>query len=572
MKKKIVDFTEGSIVTKLIVFMIPIVLGNIFQNLYNTVDAMIVGRFVGTNALAAVSVSSASTGFIASFFTGMSIGASVISSKAFGTKDEENIGRSMRVTFTFSVLFGAALSLLGFVFATQILNISQPDPAFWNDALIYLQIYLIGMIFTSTYNIGSGILRAIGDSSSPTQILLVTSIVNIVLDLVFVAVMSMGTKGAAIATVIAQAVSAVLVYIKIKGNRPDFRIAVFEMFPNMAIVKENLRIGIPSGLQYAVTGLSNVFVWKYINKFGPAATAGVGAFQKVERLVDMPGKGFGSAVTTFVGQNMGAKNYDRVKKGVRIAMIECLIFNLIMSWGAYFFAEPLIKLFIEDPEVIRIGVDMLRHLAPLYFVLATRDIYLGALRGFGDTKIPTILTIIGMVGVRQVYLAISSRFRFDMINVYNCYTYAWFAAAILMVGYYVKVKNNYLNPEAAVIGAAETAEIEEPADEAEALAEKFYTEDEPSAEDLEKDSAADLAEKYDSVSEAAEIALESSAAEDQAEAVSAAAQAVADAAEGLEAAAEGLGAAAVDETEKISDEILEDAQQTVEKVFSEEKS
>lgn len=443
-----VDFTQGPITSQILVFSIPIVLGELFQNLYNSVDSLVVGNFVGSNALAAVSVCDTLSNLLVGFFTGMSVGSSVVVARAFGGGDPEELSDSIRTAFGFSVLLGAALSLLGILLTPVLIDLAVPPPEVRTEAMSYLRIYLAGLMFTVIYNIGAGILRAVGDSRSPFLILLLACIVNIILDLVFVVALSLGVAGVGIATVISQGLSVLLVYRRIAQFDPQFRFAPRQLGAHRTIIADVMGIGMPSGMQSALISFSNLFVWRYVSGFGPEAMAGIGVGQRVDKFVSMPCKAFGTTITTFVGQNTGAGDYARAKRGVRSCLL--LSFTVAICLGAtvFIFAPSCAALFDPNPAVVEIGVAMMRTMLPFHSFFAMREVYIGLLRGYGNSRMPMLLSLVSMVGLRQLFLSISMRLRPDLINIYLCYPLAWIATALLIWGYYRMVRRRYEPQEA----------------------------------------------------------------------------------------------------------------------------
>lgn len=443
-----VDFTQGPITGQILIFSIPIVLGELFQNLYNSVDSLVVGNFVGSNALAAVSVCDTLSNLLVGFFTGMSVGSSVVVARAFGSGDREELSTSIRVAFGFSVLLGAALSLLGILLTPVLIDVVAAPPEVRAEAMSYLRIYLAGLMFTVIYNIGAGILRAVGDSRNPFLILLLACCVNILLDVVFVAVLSLGVAGVGIATVISQGLSVLLVYRRIARFDPAFRFAPREIGVQRGIIADVMGIGMPSGLQSALISFSNLFVWRYVGGFGPEAMAGIGIGQRVDKFVAMPCKAFGTTITTFVSQNTGAGNYDRARRGVRSCLTLALLVAVTMGATVFFFAPACAALFDPNPAVVEIGVAMMRTMLPFHSFFAMREIYIGLLRGYGNTRMPMLLSLVSMVGLRQLFLSVTMRLRPALINIYLCYPLAWAATALLIWGYYRAVRHRY-EPQAA---------------------------------------------------------------------------------------------------------------------------
>lgn len=431
-----INFTEGGIVRNLILFAIPIILSELLQNLYNSVDSIVVGNFVSGAALAAVSVCSPITNLMVGFFNGMSLGNTVVVARAFGSGDAEQTRRSIRYAFTFSVALGVFVSTLSILLAPTLLRITDCNEEIYREAIVYLRIYLGGVMFMVIYNCGTGILRAIGDSRSPLKILAVTSAVNIVLDLLFVGAFSWGTAGVGIATIIAQGISVALIYAQISRRSGTTCIAFAETWRDgRRTVLSSLNVGFAAGLQSALIAFSNIFVWSYINAFPTAVSAGIGAANKVDRFVVLPCKSLGMTATTFVSQNIGAKKYRRARNGVWYGMGLSAVVTGVLCILLYFFAESVIRCFSQETAVISAGAGMSRFLAPLYGIMVIREVLTGYLRGYGRSRMPTILSLLGMVGVRQLFLAWAMP-RYGSIRViYACYPIGWGSTMIFLLIY-----------------------------------------------------------------------------------------------------------------------------------------
>ncbi|MGN0983625.1 MAG: MATE family efflux transporter [Gemmiger sp.] len=438
---KQIDFTTGSLTKQLILFSFPLVLGELLQNLYNSVDALVVGNFVGDTALAAISVCSTLSSLLVSFFNGMSIGAIVIVSRVFGGKQQDLLRRYIQVTFTFSALLGVTLSILGICSTEFFIQLSDAPPDVYQEAVTYLRIYLAGLMFTVIYNVSAGILRAVGDYRAPFLILFLTCCVNIVLDLVFVAGFRLGVAGVSFATVISQFVSVVAVYLRLCRLS---RARCFSLGQTVRygrdIVPELLNIGMPSGLQGSLVSFSNLFIWRYVNQFGSAATAGIGVAQRLDKFIAMPCKAFGTTATTCVSQNIGAKNYERGRAGVRRCLLLSVSVVTVLEIVVLVFSRQCVALFNSSPEIVEIGAAMMRTILPMYIFFALREILYGVLRGHGYTQITTVLSLVGMVGIRQLFLAVSMSIRPAITNIYWCYPIAWGSTMLLIFLYYLIVR------------------------------------------------------------------------------------------------------------------------------------
>ncbi len=438
-----IDFTQGRLVPSLLLFALPIILGEMFQSLYNSVDSMVVGNLVGKTALAAVSVCSPLSSFFVGFSVGMSIGATVITSKAFGRKEVERLQVTVDTACSFALFLGLILSVAGVLTASWLLQLVSVPEDVYPEALAYLRIYMGGLCFTIQYNIVTGILRSTGDSRTPLLILLFSAVINLALDMVFVYALRWNVRGAAIATVLSQLISCALAYGALKRAFPRFAMDGKKLIQNRAIAREMMRIGMPSGIQYSLTYLSNIFVWRYIARFGASVMAGVGVAQKINKLVDYPCKGFGSAITTMISQNVGAGDEKRVKTGIRSGMLVSCGIILGLSGAVYLLAAPLSRIFGDAADVIEISVKMLHVITPFYVFMVIREVFVGILRGHGISFPVMVLGLAGMVGVRQAFLAVSMAMNPTPMNIYACYPIAWFATALLMYICYLVRKNGF---------------------------------------------------------------------------------------------------------------------------------
>lgn len=444
-KRKSLDLTEGNIIPRLMVFAAPILIGQIFQTLYNSVDSIVIGNFVSddpvvcTNALAAVTASSSIANFLVGFFVGMSSGASVLFSKNFGAKDYKALDDSIHTTLLFSVIFGILVAILGVIFTPALLRmVSCPEEVF-SDAETYLRIYLLGALFLAMYNVAAGVLRSIGDSQAPFYYLVLSSCMNIVLDILFVAVMKMGVAGVAIATVIAQGASVVLSILRMMKMDEAYCFRFHKLKIHGRLLKEVIRLGLPAGLQSSITGLSNMYLQRYMNTFSTAAISGIGSAMKIDQFAGMPCNALGLAMTTFISQNIGAGKPKRARQGNRIAAIAVLIMVAIVGIPVYFFADSLVGLFGKDPAMIGYGVGMLKVIMPVYLTMGMQMLFGGIIRGYGYSTMTMLFSLFGMVAVRQIFLAISLNIHHEVSYIYWGYPIGWTASLILMLGFYFLV-------------------------------------------------------------------------------------------------------------------------------------
>ncbi len=349
----------------------------------------------------------------------------------------------MRNTFAFSAIFGAMLSLTGILLTPWLINLISVPQNVFGDAVVYLRIYLAGMLFTVIYNLAAGLLRAIGDSRGPLNILIMVCFLNIALDLIFVRVLRLGVAGVSIATVISQFVSVAVAYFRLKGHDPAFCLTFRELSREKKIIHRMISIGLPAGMQNSLISFSNLFVWRYISSFDGVAMAGVGTAQRIDRFVALPSKAYGLALTTYVSQNVGARKPERIGRGVRDCLILSLATCAVLSVVLYLTAEGSVRLFSDEPALIKVGTDMIRVLMPSYSFLALREVWLGVLRGYGDTKIPLLLSLTGMIALRQIYLAVALALDHSIVHIYIGYPLAWGATALMVGGYYMMKRKKY---------------------------------------------------------------------------------------------------------------------------------
>ena len=432
--------TEGNIWKQLILFSIPLLLGNLFQQLYNAVDSVIVGQFVSSQALAAVGSSFPLINLLISFFMGLSVGAGVVVSKYFGARDITKMRNSIHSSIVITVLIGVAMTFIGVLASPIILQWMQTPSDVINDSTTYLQIYFAGILFTMIYNIGSGILRAVGDSKRPLYFLIICSIINVILDLVFIIFFKMGIAGAAYATVIAQGISAFLTMLLLINTSNEYKISFKELKLYPEQTKEIIRVGIPSGIQNAVVAISNVIVQSNINSFGSVAMAGCSACQKLDGFAIMPVLSFSMAFTTFTGQNIGAKRYDRVKQGAKIGLILALSTIICISTILLSFDEQLLSIFSSDSEVIKYGLMMMHTLIPMYFLLTITHALNGIIRGAGKTKVPMMVMIVCWCCMRMAWILTMVPLFNDIQLVFYGWPITWAASSLWLIIYYLSHK------------------------------------------------------------------------------------------------------------------------------------
>lgn len=429
----------GSIPRQLLLFFLPIWFGTLFQQLYNTADTLIVGNFVGTQALAAVGATGAFVQLLVGVFVGLCSGAGVVIAQSYGAGNVEAVDRQVHTALSMAVLGGAVLTVLGLVTSRGVLLLMQTPAEIIDAATLYLQIYFLGMIPQIIYNMGTNILRAVGDSKRPLYFLIIASLVNIVLDIVFVAGFSWGVAGAALATIISQLASAVLIIRCLAGsNGMPWHLTASRMRPDPAVLSDICRIGLPSAAQSALYSISNIVIQAAVNGFGTTAVAAWSVYGKIDFLFWMTVSSFGIAITTFAGQNFGAQLYDRVHRGTRVCLEMAAGITVAISLALYPLAELAFRLFSQDDAVVAQGVQMMHFLVPTYITYVCIEIFSGALRGCGDVRVPTLITVFGVCGLRVAWLLLVVPRFHTILMVEASYPITWALASLLFAVYYLR--------------------------------------------------------------------------------------------------------------------------------------
>ena len=445
--------TEGVIWKQLLLFFFPILLGTFFQQLYNAADAMIVGRFVGKEALSAVG---GGTGTIiqvlVGFFVGLSSGATVVISQYYGAKRAEMVEYAVHTAVAFSLAAGALMMIAGIVAAPAVLEAMDTPADVLEPSIIYIRIYFAGLIGNLIYNMGSGILRAVGDSKRPLYFLIASCMTNIVLDLLFVVVFHMGVAGAAAATIISQALSAALVIWVLMRTRDMYRLELKKIRFDGRMFARIIRIGLPAGLQSIMYSLSNLMIQASVNALGTDTVAAWTAYSKIDSVYWMIINAFGIAATTFVGQNFGAGKKDRVRKGIRVCMGLSFGSTIILSFLLYTVGGSFYSLFTADAAVTEIGVEMLKFLAPFYFTYVSIEILSGALRGVGDCWVPMLMSCIGVCVLRILWIVAVVPLRRDIYNIMFSYPLTWTVTSVLFVLYYLLFSKRKVGKKRAYAG------------------------------------------------------------------------------------------------------------------------
>ena len=435
-----VIMTEGVIWKQLIFFSIPLLIGNIFQQLYNTVDSIVVGNYIGSEALAAVGSSNSLINLIIGMFMGIATGAGVIISQYYGARSKEKLHWAVHTCMALSMIGGVFLIFLGVILSPIILRLMGTPAAVMSNSTVYLRIFFCGSLLNLGYNMGAGVLRAVGDSKRPLYYLCVSSVVNIVLDLTFVVVFHMGIAGVGYATIIAQAVSAWLTLRALVKTEDIYKVVLKSIKIDVRMLKRILKIGIPSGIQQSIISLSNVIVQANVNSFGAAAMAGFGAYSKIDGFVMLPLQSFCMAATTFTGQNIGARKTDRVKKGIFQGIVISLIYTVILSVALYFNVDTILGIFSKDASVINYGHVTMYILLPFYSTLAFHQILMGSFRGAGKTMVSMLIGVGNMCILRMIYINWFVPYFPSYEAVMWCYPITWVTTMLMDMLYGWKAK------------------------------------------------------------------------------------------------------------------------------------
>ena len=429
--------TSGSIVKQIVLFSLPLMLGNIFQMLYNTVDVFVVGNFVGKEALAAVGSTTMIVNMLVFFFNGFSVGAGVVIAHFFGARENEKLHDAVETTMAMALFFCVLFTIIGVLGVKPMLRfMATPDDVF-ADATTYLTIYFAGIAGLLIYNIGSGILRAVGDTTRPLMFLMLTSLLNIVLDLTFVIVFRLGIAGVAYATILSQFISAILTLILLTRSREVYRLDWRDLHVDRGLLGQIFRIALPTGIQSVITAFSNVFVQSYVNSFGSSVMAGWSCYNKLDQFILLPMQSMSMAATTFVSQNIGAGQRKRADRGTVTTVLMTVGVTAVIALFLFVFAEPAVGLFSKDSSVIEYGALFLH--TNVFFLLANcmNHTLAGALRGREDSRGPMIIMLIGFVAIRQTYLFLATRFFANTPRVVGFgYPVGWVSCCIIMTSYY----------------------------------------------------------------------------------------------------------------------------------------
>lgn len=432
------DFTQGSLGKNIMKFSFPLFLGNLFQQLYNAADSLIVGNTLGPQALASVSSSGYLIFMMVGFFNGLAIGAGVVISKYFGARDHERMQKAIHTDLAFGLAAGAFLTVVGVLLTPMVLKWMRTPSDIMEESVTYFRIYSYGILFCVMYNIAMGIMNATGDSTHPLIYLLISSATNVILDLFFIKVLHWGVGGAAAATTIGQALSFVLCMIRLIRTNEVYKVRLRRIRFDVPLLKEIVRYGLPSGIQNSVIGIANVFVQSNYNTFSSVAVAGCGSYAKIEGFAFIPINAFVAALTTCISQNLGAGLHDRARRGARFGILVCMGIAQTIGLLEYIFAKQLIGLFNSNPAVIGYGVRQIHVESMFYFLLALSHSVAGVMRGAGKAKVPMFV----MLGVwcifRVIYITVAMSISHTIELVFAAYPLTWTISSIIFIIYMKK--------------------------------------------------------------------------------------------------------------------------------------
>ena len=436
-KTKANGITEGSIFGQLLLFFFPILFGTFFQQLYNTADAVVVGRFVGKQALAAVGgTTSTLINLMVGFFVGLSSGATVVISQYYGAKKADKVHWAVHTSVAFSVIGGVLFMAVGLVGARWALTAMHTPEDVMDHAVTYIRIYFLGMVPNLLYNMGAGILRAVGDSRRPLYFLIGSCFVNIILDVVLVAVLRMGVAGAALATISSQLFSVILVILCLTRTQDMYKVEWRKIRIDSRMLQRIIRIGIPAGMQSVMYNISNIIIQAGVNNLGTDNVTAWATYGKVDGLYWMMINALGISVTTFVGQNYGARRMDRVRKGAGACMVIGVVLTAIVSTALYFWGYLFIELFTSDPQVQLISQSLIRFMVPTFITYITIEILSGTLRGVGDAWMPLIITGVGVCLVRVIWIIFALPHFNTILAAAFCYPMTWALTSAAFAVYY----------------------------------------------------------------------------------------------------------------------------------------
>lgn len=434
-----IDMTTGSIMGKQLLFIIPLFFTGMLQLLYNAVDIMVVGKFAGTLALSAVGSTNSLTALFTNVFIGLSIGANVVMATYYGSKDQENIHKTIHSSIMIAIISGVALMILGCIFTPTLLRLMSTPEDVIEQSILYIRIIFIGMPFNLTYNFSAAILRAIGDTKRPLWYLGVAGIINVILNLIFVIVFKLSVAGVALATIIAQAISVTLILKCLSNNDGCLKFSWKNLKLHKKQTLQVIKIGLPAGIQSSFFSFSNVLMQSSVNSFGAIAMAGNAAAANLEGFLYTAANCVQQSVITFAGQNKGAKQYDRVKKNLFYGSALVILVTLIMSNIFRIFDEQILGLYTNDPEAIAVGVQRLSVTTVVYFMCGLMDVTTGFLRGVGRSVGPMIISLLGICGFRVAWILLVFRRAPSIQTLYISYPVSWSICWVILLAYYLIV-------------------------------------------------------------------------------------------------------------------------------------
>ena len=434
-KKNTVLMTEGGIFKNLLFFAAPLILGNLLQQMYNAVDSIIVGNYVGSNALAAVGAGASLIYLLIAFSLGASVGAGVIVSQYLGAKEKEGVHKAVHTAMTISIILGLILTAGGILFSRKLLVMMNTPAEILDDAACYLRIYSYGLIFNVVYNMAAGILNAAGNSRRSLMYLAAAAVVNIFMDLLLIAGLKIGVAGAAIATNFSQAISCILALWFLFRVPADYRISLKSLRIHKAMALRIIQIGLPTGIQNMVISFSNILIQASINQYGATAVAGFSAYLKIDGFNILPVLSFSMAITTFIGQNYGAGKYDRMKKGMWVTLFMGIVYTVLTGILLLTFSGQIMRLFSEDVGVITYGQTAMRYFCPFYWILAILHSLAGTVRGTGKSIPPMVVLLVSLCLFRIVWIQLVLPYYTSIEGIFILYPVSWLVGAVLMILY-----------------------------------------------------------------------------------------------------------------------------------------
>lgn len=433
--KKTTIMTEGSIWKKLLMYSIPLILGNLFQQLYNTVDSIIVGNYIGSEALAAVGSSGSIINLLIGFCVGASAGAGVVIAQFFGAQDKEGVRKSVHTTLAIAIAAGVVMTVVGILLVPFLLRAMGTPEEVFGQAVTYLQVYFGGIFFSVIYNMSAGILNAVGNSRRSLIYLMIAAVSNIFLDLLLVVVLKMGIVGAALATDISQLLSCIFILLFLTRSQEIYRVCLREIRFYERMPSKIIKIGLPTGIQHVVISFSNVLVQSSVNSFGAAAMAGFAAYIKIDGFNILPVMSFSTAATTFTGQNIGAGKYDRVKRGMYVSLAMGIIYTIATGILLLIFAPQVIGVFTDNQEVVTYGVYIMKFFCPFYWSLAILHVLSGTIRGTGHTLEPMLVILFSLCVFRVIWITAALSIAHQLSYVMVVYPLSWMVGMILILLY-----------------------------------------------------------------------------------------------------------------------------------------